>query len=686
MSIISEYIDAVIPKKHEFGTSRQKKRAIDEYFDQMISLSEDREYLRMDGLANPILERRKRALLNFLSQPDEVLQEFGVKGREDRLLFYEVAPYTAYDVMDEDYYISLAAALWILDDLNRSGKLIQAYQYLPDNVYVPWDLVHHSYSYNLIMSVIYVLEHRHDGRYFIIADESTAARPDNWETLPKSENRKNFEGLMSLLDEERVRDACRKFEEIHLGVVRRFLDCTALIHEKTIRMAEELRRQEQSSVLLRSTAVDAGSMELLGEIDRNQKKIKTFINEFPYLLSAEEDEIRQYVGSRKLTKIMQGIRIDDPYEICFALYALIDRGSDTPWLFSSSLAVIEAAASLLPWRYSEPEFDEEFWSEEDTAKAHERVEKLNQWKQKKMPDPVDLYHTKYDFRGEKKNLAQIVFEISDGLLTPGAHPYDNIRQELISSGMDESIVNYLSGISEMMFFTDRKYTADNLRGKNSLWSRIFESDEDDKRDDSEKEDTKQQERSDSAENSEDGEADTEKDSDTAAQELIRRLRRENKNLKKVLSESGHAYGAELEKAERELKSLRREHRELADLREIVFNRENDISETQAEHGFSFPYHNEKKTVVFGGHDSFLRAIRPLLPDVRFVDPSNLSFDTMLLKNVEVIWIQNNCISHSQYWKVIAYARRYGIQVRYFVYAGAENCAAQLAEEDRKGEM
>ena len=132
---------------------------------------------------------------------------------------------------------------------------------------------------------------------------------------------------------------------------------------------------------------------------------------------------------------------------------------------------------------------------------------------------------------------------------------------------------------------------------------------------------------------------------------------------------------------------RLEHRELADLRELVFNRELDANKQarreKPEKQYAFPYETKKRTVVFGGHDSFLRAIKPLLPNVKYVDARNLSYSPEIIRNADVVWIQNNCISHSQYWSIVKNCKLAGIQMRYFAYASAEKCARQLADEDQK---
>lgn len=121
---------------------------------------------------------------------------------------------------------------------------------------------------------------------------------------------------------------------------------------------------------------------------------------------------------------------------------------------------------------------------------------------------------------------------------------------------------------------------------------------------------------------------------------------------------------------------------LADLRSLVFNQENEVREEPSK-SYSFPYETRKRTIIFGGHDSFLRAIKPMLPNVKFVDPGNLAFNPEIIRNADVVWIQNNCISHPQYWSIVKNSKLSGVQMRYFAYASAEKCAEQVVEGDRE---
>ena len=87
-------------------------------------------------------------------------------------------------------------------------------------------------------------------------------------------------------------------------------------------------------------------------------------------------------------------------------------------------------------------------------------------------------------------------------------------------------------------------------------------------------------------------------------------------------------------------------------------------------------------MIFGGHDTWEKAIKPMLTgNVRFIS-KELTFDTSIIRHAEVIWVQTNAISHTQYYRVVDTARQYKKPVRYFTNASAEKCAIQMVENDR----
>lgn len=86
-------------------------------------------------------------------------------------------------------------------------------------------------------------------------------------------------------------------------------------------------------------------------------------------------------------------------------------------------------------------------------------------------------------------------------------------------------------------------------------------------------------------------------------------------------------------------------------------------------------------MVFGGHDSWTREIKPKLPDVRFID-RNMVPNSDMIRKADVVWIQTNAISHGYYYKIIDEVRKYNVRVRYFSFASASKCAEQIVADEK----
>ena len=96
-------------------------------------------------------------------------------------------------------------------------------------------------------------------------------------------------------------------------------------------------------------------------------------------------------------------------------------------------------------------------------------------------------------------------------------------------------------------------------------------------------------------------------------------------------------GAEAQK-DRETSDL--EHQELVDLRELIFILEHGEQEPEKQNTeISYPYETETRMIVFGGHETWLKAIRPMLPGIRFVDKDMIP-KTDTIRNAEIVWIQH----------------------------------------------
>ena len=127
--------------------------------------------------------------------------------------------------------------------------------------------------------------------------------------------------------------------------------------------------------------------------------------------------------------------------------------------------------------------------------------------------------------------------------------------------------------------------------------------------------------------------------------------------------------------------------ELAQLRETLYSLRAEEGEAEESRGplADLPWQAKRRTVVFGGHDSWRKAIKPLLPGVRFYDRENLP-DLNAIRGADVVWIQPNALSHKYYYRIIDAARKNGIPVRYFGSASAKKCAVQLALNELASEQ
>ena len=162
---------------------------------------------------------------------------------------------------------------------------------------------------------------------------------------------------------------------------------------------------------------------------------------------------------------------------------------------------------------------------------------------------------------------------------------------------------------------------------------------------------------------------------------LAQLKEQAKKANYSLSRENRELKEKLEKAEATAGEMTQE---LADLREIVFNQQNEskqggVEEKKEEAKITFPYHTTRRIIAFGGHDSWLREIKFKVPDVRFMGEDISSPE--IIRRADVVWIQTNCIGHKSYYNIIDLARRYGRKVRYFKYASATKCAEQVVEEE-----
>ena len=675
--LVEEMIEDLLDME-DFSTPSKRKRLVEDSFAKVW-----KAFRQLGRTGGPVYEKqRKKAILNAIEKAVKLCDGQNVIASEKDFVFFESMGLLTYEGLEATEYVPMAAALWILDKLRMSGKLGEAFRFLPASmddiwdIWIPTDFYHPCYDNDLIQSAAHV----------VCMSNS------------REKEAEQFRALMGLLDPERVSAAVDRFHSLQWKAIEAAMKGEGLFDREAVRLADEIRSLNMAeNALVVRPANGRETAEKKKELSRqfldNDDARREFHMHFEKYFGCGN---RKVLGMRQLGRLMD-VHVQDPFEICFAMEYLLGMDDESIWLMRSGTAAVKAACRLLPWHG----FDEDSYMDGDNPDHEDQDEddwdlgamtfNENGWLDREAPpEKTDIY--RLDVPGGK-NAAQRIYALSRGIVPVGMHPFEAERESMKKENVENA--DLVADWSEILFLASFQAQASNLsRGR---WSWAPEEFEGDGTEDTEdifkvdkgsapftEKDGNNEARGQSFRGSDSG---SKEDSDPAAklkkaEKDLEAARRQIKNLRHTLSEGRRDFSAEMAKAERELRTLRMEHRELADLRELVFNRENAVRTKDTEE-ITFPYETKKRTVVFGGHDTFLKAIRLLLPDVKFVDTANYGFDPEIVRNADVVWIQTNCISHSQYGNILRLTRQNGIQLRYFAYASAKECARQLVLEDQQ---
>ena len=421
------------------------------------------------------------------------------------------------------------------------------------------------------------------------------------------------------------------------------------------------------------------ALDSLNELDEKKTEFGVDVLHRGYL---REDECREKYGDEVADR-MKPLKITRPFEICFALLWLIENGSDLPWLYGCGCGLMREVTECLPWGVcAYDEILDPVWNPDKEEEA-EQLSFLDDAKKKKQtgkPSAIPEWYERKNIPEEdesfrfNRSMGQIVYEETGCILPRDMHRYD-IRQRALKrygvTGKDTTAL--------LMLFTALGYARRSERALN-LNQDLMEYWDDDA---SDEEKLRRMEKAIKEIQKE--------ERPPTYEELAEKLKAEQENGKRLRA-SLHEAEKNSREARKELAAVREsaalEHRELADLREVVFNAENDETE-EADEAFNeqlFPYEVQKETIVFGGHETWLKVIRPMLTGkIRFLD-KDLNFDVNIIRNADIVWVQTNAISHTQYYRITDATRQYKKPVRYFTHASARKGALQVVNADRGGKQ
>jgi hypothetical protein len=587
---------------------------------------------------------------------------------------------------DIDYFniIARSSAVWILDELTLSGKIEEIYQYLQplddeqykENFFFP--MIHPMYEDPLIDELTYLIRHRNTSKKSAGPSFGSliwqSDKPDKDEKSKKL--REAFNAVIALIDPNSIKSAVQNYENKIWEFYRiafSIWDAKEKCENKIFKEIEELQHSMNSmlgvaksqNVLLRqNTVAPPPLLESMPskDCDKNQIKIKHLENKLDKLEHVTLTCISLPNDREKLAKSLKGVipaalaeelisfHVTDPFESAFALLYLMDQKSLTPWFYYGSISVAYTLRDQLPF--------------DTIIKQHAKPVRISEWddalyqhryKGYRFSDRTDASGSPVE-REYAKNLSQLIFTNTLSLIPRVAPELANMADFLAEFGeLTEREKEAYSLLSYALVSGQiRAYSVSEYQFEEEIKQEFEENTTPDE---------------------------SEEDSAQLAAEN-KRLRERNKELIERLASTL----ASRREDGKQIYSLRRrfeqQEKELSDLREAVFALENSTEqEVSVDTSIHYPYMTDGKIVSFGGHQTWLNEMRKKLPNVTFVGPDFLP-NIELIRNADVVWLQTNCMPHSNFFRIINVIRQAEIPLRYFTYTGTDKCAEQIVRSTK----
>lgn len=522
----------------------------------------------------------------------------------------------------------LGAALWLLDYVKNHDLEDKFYPLLPDEL---------DDEIGFVTPTVDDLRHTLDEMLGVIAVFMKR----------KTSSRQAFRKLWGLVDKETAGSIKSAFKDAVLDYLDRFL--------------------EVSTRVTPSTPHDGGAPSVLANpnapkrdwLDEPEFPMASpakeqpglwFLTHTALLIGASPETIRETLYYRRSADLMEGFRIQDPYAICAACLLLERDGDVLTDLNMLTAAVVLCAERRLPWGA-----DESFTFARPFEKGSPDHSLLYPFSPNENTEEEYLPDADIE-EGERLSEGQLFYLATGYALPRDQVPSGRLREWFIEQGLPETRAEALSWGAWFASYVDE------LRARRLVTP--FDSDGFEDYIKSLEEDLLELDKE-------------SKDEDSAVR--VEELARQLKESRRIL----HDADVRARQLQEQLRAVEedalRDKAELSQLRETLFelrSREG-TPEEKAEAEIAFPWRGERRIVAFGGHDTWRKAIRPMLPDVRFFDREMLP-DINVVKSADVVWIQTNAISHKFYYRIIDTARKENIPVRYFGSASARKCAEQLA--------
>lgn len=732
------------------GISKKLEKRFDFYWSETLYAQKKApmpiklEYINLDTRS---YHRRKKAVLHYLPNVTACFSEkYTNICVEDLYLYLNSDSYgQAYDLMDGEQELVLAASIWIADHLQQSDSLERIMPILMDIVdfddsYFPevFDSVHPK---AVLYGIYSIIKSRNEND----KQSTSFGTFSNKEAIQRSETshdysfpqesagltpREGFDAILSLIPKESILKAVKSFESKLFELLDLYLDCCSKSTEKLFKQTDMVLAVLNNRASILKKRLNAFQVQNMGKrIPSNRTGMDLFADitqeseqdfrqkaEIKELLAKNEkldlichsidmnlmfslgcsdnitevlsegiDPIDQYTIDR-----VSGFSVDDPFEIIFALLYLIDSGSDLPWLYPLGLGLVATASNSLPWakrknKLTDEERDEliEPWPHThdvlfcNDSFSNENIEFTREQECYKDTPSFSfnnaLFASKYNdsflfdssdkapssIRTHKMNLSQIIFELGFGIIPRYQIPKERafLNYDLQLSGLSSEGQELLSLFLNFLNNLKTKEQSDN-----AFFSYLGQEPQKDLSDEDQ----------------------PQKATESTNEELVSQMKKTISELKVRIKEE-HSRNGETKKS---ISNLERENEELKDsiaeltayIELLKRNNSSEDSIPAPESTVLLPYNAKHRIVVFGGHESWRKAIKEKISGVRFVEASAIPNIDLILHS-DIVFLQNNAIPHKSFYVIADATRKHGIPLEYFRFASAEKCAIQLAEYD-----
>lgn len=539
---------------------------------------------------------------------------------------------------EEEESLLVGAALWTLNYFDdfispRFDELIwmQADADLDESLPFYGDVVH---SRSSIMRLVTLFRHR------------------------KDQTAEEFRELLQLIRGEDAANLRASYRDVLMDYFERFLQVCTRIHPAFdgLPRADALAEALLASNVPVVSRNDHYSVPPLFESSTFCKGFPdlSFLLLTPLLLGAPEDEMRAALYYRRSADLLSGFTVREPFQLCIA-HLILEHEDDVLANLSTLTSIVKVAAIRhLPWGQGISNELADFSSEgnPDYDLSHSFSV---------LPFTPDTFgYPDVDMvEGTRLSEAQLFYLATGYSLPLNMLSSPTLRKWFVAQGLSEVRASELAMAALALNCHELSLLDYGLGPYSQPELDNTVSDQ-------------QQAESVSGQTQEDFEA------------QLTRLVRQNKELRNALHDA--------EKQSRELQAAlhaedvraSQERKELAQLRDTLYClRSGEVADDlEAEDpSIELPFSIERRVLIFGGHDTWVKAIRPLLPGARFFDRHSLP-DHQAIRGADVLWLQTNAMTHSMFYRILDVARKCDIPVMYFAFASARKCAEQVVTAEK----